>query len=230
MLDGLHQHFSRIDDEHDLFDAIGKYCKNLFGSDDYMVFLYEADNNFVRNVAPKDNGYLTNLTISIKENCSIISDCLLKKEKLHSFLHGYTKLSIIDQQLLSSTSRQGLVCLPLISHQQTIGVLVLAADRTQQAHLWKQLSLLEHFTREIAHTIYARRTGGNKTGAATVDFETHIREMIHEVNNPLSIINNYLEILSIKLEWKDQAKTDNKTRKERSKQQSQFKKKPNRER
>ena len=32
--------------------------------------------------------------------------------------------------------------------------------------------------------------------------------MIHEINNPLSIINNYLEILSLKLDAKNQAHTD----------------------
>lgn len=208
LLDGLHQQLSRIDDEHDLFDAIGKYSKHLFGSNNYMVFLYEATNNLVRNVAPKNNGYLTDLTIPLKENCSIISDCLLKNENLHTFLHEYNNLSIIDQQLLSSTSQQGLVCLPLISHQQIVGVLVIAADRLQQAGLWKRLSLLEHFTSEIAHTIYARRTDTNQTGTTSVTFETHIREVIHEVNNPLSIINNYLEILSLKLDGNNQAQTE----------------------
>ncbi|MFC1588721.1 HDOD domain-containing protein [Pseudomonadota bacterium] len=207
LLDGLHQQLSRISDERDLFDAIAQYSKRLFGTDGNMVFLYEDNNRHLRNVAPKDNGHLADLIIPLKENCSIISDCLLKKETLHSFLHDYHKLSIIDQQLLSATSKQGMICLPLISHQQDVGVLVLGADRLQQASLWNQLLLLEHFTREIAQTIYSRHSS-SKTDAGLIDFDTHIREVIHEVNNPLSIINNYLEILSLKLGDENQAQTD----------------------
>ncbi|MDH3343285.1 MAG: HAMP domain-containing histidine kinase, partial [Gammaproteobacteria bacterium] len=73
---------------------------------------------------------------------------------------------------------------------------------------WKQLPLLNHFCHEIAHTLYYRHSDGSEPDTGWGQFEPHIREVIHEVRNPLSIINNYLEILSLKIKKENQAHTD----------------------
>ncbi|MDH5612550.1 MAG: HDOD domain-containing protein [Gammaproteobacteria bacterium] len=208
LLDGLHQHLSRVNEDTELFQPIQQFTNLLFGIDQNIVFLCETDNTHVRAIATKGNQHLADLQIPLKENRSIITDCLLEKKALHSFSHQYNKLSIVDQQLISSTAKQGLVCLPLISHQEIIGVLTLAVDRQQQATLWKQLPLLNRFSQEIAHTFHCRHSNSTKTSTGWGEFEPHIREVIHEVGNPLSIINNYLEILSLKLEADHQAHTD----------------------
>ena len=208
LLDGLHQQLSRVKNDHDLFDAIQQYTQLLFGVDQNIIFLCNANSQHIHAIASQGKQHLNDLKISLKENRSIVSDCLLSKESLHSFSHQYNKLSIVDQQLLSSTSKQGMICLPLFSHNEPLGVLTLGVDRQQQVTLWKQLPLLKHFCHEIAQTIYCRRTDDNKASAGWGQFESHIREVIHEVRNPLSIINNYLEILSLKLDTENQAHTD----------------------
>ena len=211
LLDGLHQQLSRVNDENELLAPIEQYARLLFGIEQNIIFLYDADNKHIRATDSNHNPHLNDLTIPLKQNRSIVTDCLLEKKALHSFSHQYNKLSIIDQQLLSSTSKQGMICLPLISHQTIIGVLTLGVDRHQQTTLWTQLPLLNHFSQEIAQTIYYRHSNKNKTGSDWGEYENHIREVIHEINNPLSIINNYLEILSLKLDTENQAHTDIKT-------------------
>ena len=208
LLDGLHQHLSRVNDDHELFRSIQQFTHLLFGIDQNIIFLYEADHQHIRAIASKSNPHLADLKIPLKENRSIVTDCLLGKAALHSFDHQYNKLRIVDQQLLSATAKQGLACLPLLSHEEMIGALILGVDRQQQATLWKQLPLLERFCQEIAHTLRCRHSNTHKTAAGWAEFEPHIREVIHEVRNPLSIINNYLEILSLKLDAKHQAHTD----------------------
>ncbi|MDH5387249.1 MAG: HDOD domain-containing protein [Gammaproteobacteria bacterium] len=211
LLDGLHQQLSRVNDDNEMFTSIERYVELLFGIDKKMIFLYDADNKYIHATGSNDDQHLNDLTIPLKENRSIITDCVLEKKALHSFSHQYNKPSIIDQQILSSTSKQGMICLPLIRHQEIIGVLTLGVNRQQQTTLWTQLSLLNHFTHEIAQTIYYRRSNKNKTSSDWGKYESHIREVIHEINNPLSIINNYLEILSLKLDAENQANTDIKT-------------------
>ena len=208
LLDGLHQQLSRVKNNTDLFDAIQQYTQLLFGVDQNIVFLCEANSQHIQAIASKNKQHLSDLKIQLKENRSIVSDCLLNNENLHSFSHQYNKLSIVDQQLLSSSSKQGMICLPLCSHNQSLGVLVLCVDRQQQASLWNQLPLLKHFCHEIAHTLYYRHLDNNEASTGWGQFESHIREVIHEVRNPLSIINNYLEILSLKLGAENQAHTD----------------------
>ena len=208
LLDGLHQQLSRIKNDADLYDAIQQYIQRLFGVDQSILFLYEADSQHIHAIANKGKQHLNDLKIPLKENRSIVSDCLLTTENLHSFSHQYNNLSIVDQQLLSSTSKQGMICLPLHSHNEQIGVLTLGIDRQQQTTLWNQLPLLTHFCQEIAHTIYYRRSDGNQVSTSLAQLESHISEVIHEARNPLSIINNYLEILSLKLDTDNQVHTD----------------------
>lgn len=206
LLDGLHQHLSRVRDDTDLFTAIEQYTHLLLGIDRNTLFLYQRDEKKIRAVAPEGH-HLADLEIPLQPDRSIVTDCLLEKQALHSFAHSYIKLSIVDQQLLSANSKPGMICLPLRSHHESIGVLTLAVDRQQQMTLWKQLPLLTHFSREIAQTIHARHTRQHMA-TRSVDYDAHIRETMHEVGNPLSIINNYLEILSLKLGDENQARTD----------------------
>ncbi|MDA3870030.1 MAG: HDOD domain-containing protein [Gammaproteobacteria bacterium] len=207
LLDGLHQHLSRVNDDAELFTTIEQYTHLLFGIEYNITFLYDVGDKKICAMAPADR-HLADLEIPLLPDRSIVTDCLLEKQPLHCFSHSYNKLSLIDQQLLSAGAKQGMICLPLLNHHEIIGVLSLAVDRQQQMTLWKQLPLLSHFSREIAQTIYARHSRQTMAAAGSIDYEAHIREVIHEVGNPLSIINNYLEILSLKLDDENQAHTD----------------------
>lgn len=207
LLDGLHQHLSRVRGDTDLFAAIEQYTHLLFGIDRNTIFLYQPDEKKLHAIAPEGH-HLADLEIPLQPDRSIVTDCLLEKQALHSFAHSYSKLSIVDQQLLSASAKPGMICLPMSSQHEFIGVLTLAVDRQQQMTLWKQLPLLTHFSREIAQTIYARHTRQHLADTRSVDYDAHIREAMHEVGNPLSIINNYLEILSLKLGDENQARTD----------------------
>ncbi|MDH5711467.1 MAG: HDOD domain-containing protein, partial [Gammaproteobacteria bacterium] len=206
LLDGLHQQCARTSNTTELLAAIEQYSRLLFDIEHQLVFLRDTDNTEVRAVSHAGQRHLNELIIPLKENRSIISDCLLRKESLHSFTREYSQLSIVDQQLCSATTSLGMVCLPLISHQQSLGVLVFAVDHAQQESLWKRLALVQHYSREIAHILYYRQTHDEEVGH--IDYETHIREVIHEAGNPLSIINNYLEILSLKLGDENRAHAD----------------------
>ena len=204
LLDGLHQQLSRTNNSQEIFHSIKQYINLLFDVEKSFIFLYDAENKILSICDSKNNNYLSEIKIPLQQNRSIISDCLLNKEIRHSFAHQYKELSIIDRQLISSTEKQGLICLPLVSHQENIGVLVLAINQAQQITLWKKLSLLEYFSREIAQTIHSRHSSLTKQN----DYELRIREVIHEVRNPLSIINNYLEILNLKLGSEIQAQVE----------------------
>ena len=206
LLDGLHQQCARTSNTTELLGAIEQYSRLLFDIEHQLVFLHDTSSSEIRAISHTGQRHLNELAIPLKENRSIISDCLLKKEALHSFTREYSQLSIVDQQLCSATSSRGMVCLPLISHQQSLGVLVFAVNQTQQELMWKQLALIQHYSREIAHTLYYRQAHDEEVGH--VDYESHIREVIHEANNPLSIINNYLEILSLKLDDENRAQAD----------------------
>jgi signal transduction histidine kinase len=141
---------------------------------------------------------------------------VLNKQAEHSFDKNRQSLSVIDRQLISLTKHEGIICLPMIMNGEAIGSLVLGVDAMQQQVLWKQQGLLSQFANEIAHTISAIHSTGRirqkeEDPSANSLLESHVREVVHEVRNPLSIMNNYLEILGYKLEADHPAQSDLKT-------------------
>jgi signal transduction histidine kinase len=95
---------------------------------------------------------------------------------------------IVERQLLGWLGQSHLICLPLAS-----GVLVLATSQPQLL----EREVLTNALMDIAADLYERVT---PTPTIEVDQVEHkAREITHEVNNPLAIMQNYLRTLSIKL-------------------------------
>ena len=224
LLDGLHQHLSRTqedkDSPHALVNVIAQQSRILFGINSCILFLYDKRMNKVNAISAQDQPMqLEEISIPLKPGRSLVTESLLDKKACHS-LYSYTsddednpdnnnKLSIIDRQLIGLTKKQGIICLPMLMDDEVIGTLVLGADKIQHKTIWKQISLLTRFANEIAHTI-SSSTSSNlpNDDEQILLLEQKIREVLHEVRNPLSIMNNYLGILGYKLESDKSAQDD----------------------
>lgn len=214
MLDGVHQHLSRIEGKQALLHALKQNISILFGISDCILFLYDAGSDMLEAVITSQNDpHLQDIRIPLEPGRSIVTDSLLEMDTLSSFEWSEDELSIVDLQLIGINNREGLLCMPLIVHNAAIGTLALGVDAAQMPSLNKQQSLLKRFANEIASTISASLAEfRDEDEAASRDpdqiLKARAREVIHEVRNPLSIINNYLEILGIKLEGDDPAQQD----------------------
>jgi signal transduction histidine kinase len=99
----------------------------------------------------------------------------------------------------------------MMMNNAAIGTLILGMDKAQYENLWKQLPLLMRFVNEIAHTISVSNSSSQSVVSEeerSHQLEQKIREVLHEVRNPLSIMNNYLGILGYKLENDKPAQED----------------------
>ena len=214
MLDGVHQHLSRIEGKSALLHALKQNIAILFGISDCILFLYDAGSDVLQAASTTaEDSHLLDVKIPLEPGRSIVTDALLEMNMLDSFNSEPGALSILDRQLIGLNGRQGLLCVPLIIHNAAIGSLVLGIDEAQLPALNKQRSLLKHFSNEIASTIgssLAEFRDHDETEEINPDqvLKARAREVIHEVRNPLSIINNYLEILGVKLEGDDPARQD----------------------
>ncbi len=215
MLDGVHQHLSRVEGKKALLEALKQNILTLFGVSDCTLFLYDAGSDTLQAVTVSDSdAHLQDVKIPLEPGRSIVTDALLEMDLINTFDTGQGELSILDRQLIGLNNRQGLLCLPLIVHNAAIGTLVLGIDEINLPPLQKENSLLRHFAHEIASTIgsalaefRAEKREESPTDPDEV-LKARAREVIHEVRNPLSIINNYLEILGVKLEGDDPAQQD----------------------
>ena len=221
LLDGIHQHLSRSgrldDNENKLLPIISQHIGILFGVSHSILFLYDAANDQLNAIAANNQpAQLADISIPLMAGRSLVTDTLLNKQASHSFDtdsldNELSKLSIIDRQLVGFTEQAGIICLPMMMNNAAIGTLVLGVDKTQYEALWKQLPLLMRFVNEVAHTISVNKSVSGSSvsdGEQTAQLEQKIREVLHEVRNPLSIMNNYLGILSYKLESDKPAQED----------------------
>jgi signal transduction histidine kinase len=99
--------------------------------------------------------------------------------------------------------REGMVCLPLVSYGEEVGLLVLGLDERDYPHLEKQSRLLSLFAGQVASAFHVDQMRENRMKAIQKErikaCSTLARKVFHEVNNPLGIIKNYLRILGMKL-------------------------------
>ncbi len=219
LLDGIHQHLSHSGnlsgEENGLLPIISQHISILFGINQCILFLYDATNDRVNAVAAGNQPrQLADISIPLMTGRSLVTDALLNKHASHSFdldVAESRKLSIVDRQLIGFTEQAGIICLPMTMNDAAIGTLVLGVDKIQHETLWKQLPLLMRFVNEITHTISV----SNSLSKASLSddeqpnqLEQKIREVLHEVRNPLSIMNNYLGILGYKLENDKPAQED----------------------
>lgn len=223
LLDGIHQHLSHsggmggdlTGEENGLLPIISQHVSILFGIGQCVLFLYDAANDRVNAIAADlQPAQLGDISIPLLSGRSLVTDALLNKHASHSFdldTPEARKLSIIDRQLIGFTGQDGIICLPMTMNNAAIGTLVLGVDKTQHETLWKQLPLLMRFVNEIAHTISVNNSISKASlsdDEQTSQLEQKIREVLHEVRNPLSIMNNYLGILGYKLENDKPAQED----------------------
>jgi HD-like signal output (HDOD) protein/nitrogen-specific signal transduction histidine kinase len=198
-------------EEKDILKALQEGLQILFDVKHILFFLY--DDEMQRLVGKEVGGHLSStringLTIPMGIGKSLLVSCLTKGEKLDSFTCGTRpELVITDTQLLRFLRTDGMLCLPLAARGEYVGVIVVGMNRTKLPQFGKHINLLEMFMSEAALTLRVeqlkqrqlRKVQAERAGASFAI----ARKVVHEVNNPLGIIKNYLKILSIKL--RDQA-------------------------
>lgn len=139
---------------------------------------------------------------------SAVSDALLDGEPRYADVDGATPLAVIDRQLLGHCQARRLLCLPLRAEGEAVGVLVLGIGPAADDPLQSRPALLGALCREIAASVRAQQRSSAGVAADASQLQHHIREVLHEAGNPLSIIRNYLETLTVKLGDEHQANGD----------------------
>lgn len=143
--------------------------------------------------------------IGIEAGRSLIADAFLNARPLQS--NNQASLTIIDQQLLRHFQADCLYCLPLTDNQQTFAVLVCGLTDAQWRDLEPRQMITKAFAQQAAKSFSHQHTvSSDNDNQQTIEHK--IKEAVHEASNPLSIIRNYLETLTIKLGGEHAANQD----------------------
>ena len=197
-------------EEKDILKVLQEGLKILFDVSQILFFLYDEEKETL--VGKEVEGHATSSRISdlivpIGLEKSLLVSCLSGEKTLDSFSLGQSSdLAITDTQIIRFLRTDGMLCLPLAVRAEYVGVIVLGLDHSQFSHLGNHFKLLEMFSSEAALALRVeqlregqlKRIQSERAGASFAV----ARKVVHEVNNPLGIMNNYLKNLGIKI--KDQ--------------------------
>ena len=206
LLVGTLQGFLEAEDQDHILEVISKGLKVLFDVKRTLFFIRDAEKGLLRGKVPGKKGFSNYhaLTVALNMEEGLPVKALAEGRALDSF-HVTESSSpvILDAQITRFLGKEGIFCLPLIAQAEPVGVLVIGLDRAELSHLSKYMKLLDIFLHNGALALRLEQLRRNRL--QTIQSERFgasaniARRVVHEVNNPLGIIKNYLKILGIKL-------------------------------
>jgi signal transduction histidine kinase len=191
-------------------DAIQKAARQgieiLFRTPAVLFFLLDRDRELL--ILQDSAGFRLSsgqeLTIPMGRNESLPVKALQQKAILGTLeRRDEGRLTIMDEMLVHLLESQEILCLPLVNQNEAVGVFVIGTDRASAPSLAAQSRLLTLFADQVAMALRLEQIrkaqvrlyqAGRLAASAAL-----ARKVAHEVNNPLSIIKNYLKILGMKL-------------------------------
>ena len=213
LLEGIQQHTANLNDFSDMMQLIRENLQMLFGLSSAIFFFPDSENSELTGIASHhknlpDTGAFT---ILLKSGRSLVSEAALQhKMYISRYQDSFKELPIVDLQIMSALVSPVFISLPLVNEGKLVGVIAIGCN-SEQAELFNaDNDLLNHFSTIIAHS-FARQqelTQQHQLQLEQKQLEIDIqtRKVIHEVNNPLTIINNYLEILSMDMDKESENK------------------------
>jgi len=199
--------FINQDENIDIYETIVKLACLLFNFKDAIIFATDKSGRFLKGVPLGENRqHLADFSISLDDTSNTVSEALLHKKL--TFINSENKqLQVIEEQLQRILDTKFMICIPFYEKEMNIGVLVGSIDPKQFPAIRKRSDFLHEFATQVTYTI---KTVVNKRNSLNQQKVTNsnetlekTRQVVHEVNNPLTIIKNYLNILNNKVAKKE---------------------------
>jgi len=203
LLDSVRQHLGTGCDLESTLQIICQDLNILFGLSRSLCFLYNGEHNQLTAAAGnewKQNEFL----IPLEQGRSLLADSILQQQLKFSFVSSaHEGLAVIDQQLIRLLGGEGVLCVPLMTDQKVIGVLIASITEQRLPELKRQQNLISHFASEAARVIQCWQQQLEEQqqllASERARQQEHTGKLLHEAYNPLSIVNNYLQLLAGKL-------------------------------
>lgn len=202
MVSEVGQSLARQQGETGLIESMTRSARILFNFDAAVVLLENPTGQaLVGTPGGVDQQRVAEFSIPLAKG-GVVAEAAL--ERRLAFVDRHTAgLGLAEEQLLRMLGSDTMVCVPLVAGARCLGVMLggvaawqlnatLRRERFMQAFGVQAANALEtaisergHARRQLAHVAEEYREGA--------------RRVVHEVNNPLSIIKNYLSVLDNKL-------------------------------
>ncbi len=190
-----------------VLDVAQSGLKILFNIDRVFYFIRDDKRTILTgycSAGDKSHKIIKSIALPLSNKTSLLVKCL-KEQKIQNSLSlaDGQKPAISDSQIIRLLEAGGLYCIPIFSSDSVFGVMALGVDEESAGRLDQNQGLVRLFSRQTGVCFdsirfqdeYARNIHDKKMEA----YATLTDKVIHEVNNPVAIIKNYIETLSLKL-------------------------------
>jgi len=210
---GALQGLSQATGENELIRVLYQGMDILLGLKRVVFFRYDGKRDLLVMKGFSDNHTVSSaedLVLPVAQSASLLAESLLQNKPCNSFNPAPgSSPSLLDEQIKHFLKQEGIFCLPLSAYKKRIGVLVIGLPRGELQGLLKKEKLVSLLAHQSALALYGEELRQNQL--QTIQAErwastaTMTQKVVHEVNNPLAIIKNYLKILDQKLRQEQMA-------------------------
>jgi len=142
------------------------------------------------------------LSIPLISSRSLVAAAVIGRQVRTTF-DQTEALPLLDLQLSRALSADGLLCIPMLTRNRVIGVMICGLSEKQHDRLQRRVPWLANFGKIAAISldavIEASKHRQQVEEELAHQFTRQARQIVHEAGNPLGIIKSYLKILERKL-------------------------------
>ena len=194
--------FARRQSEAELLETVTRSARILFGFDDAIMLQMNATGHALIGCAVGPHRQrLSEFSVPLDADSPIA--LAARQLRVTPLRRNGKLLGVGEEQLLRMLGTNALVSLPLSHGGRCIGVLVGGIAAEQLPDLQRRERFLQAFAAQASTALATagsqRSDSDQQLASVAEEYREASRRVAHEVNNPLSIIKNYLSILDSKL-------------------------------
>jgi len=206
LLIGFLKRLIGIEGKNSILAATEEIIRILFACETVFFLLYDSETKKLKGHTSAENSYrdlVQDLVLSVGNGTSLVFGSLKDNRIRTLFQDEEQSSNLADVQLFNVVGGKGMMYLPMLVKQEQVGVVVLSVPEGKEAGVsrhHKQLQLIADQTAITLHVDDMKRKEARKLQVERMETASlAARKIVHEVNNPLGIISNYLRLLEIKI-------------------------------
>jgi signal transduction histidine kinase/HD-like signal output (HDOD) protein len=195
------QAFARQQGESSLLESMVRSARMLFDFENAVVLLENPTGQALVGAPAGGSQRLAEFSIPLAKG-GVVAQSALSRQT--AFVRRDDQaLGLPEEQLLRMLGSDSMVCVPLVAGARCLGVLVGGLPAWQFGAVKKREHFLKSFGGQAAsaleNALSERGHARRQLAQVAEEYREASRRVVHEVNNPLSIIKNYLSVLDEKL-------------------------------
>jgi HD-like signal output (HDOD) protein/signal transduction histidine kinase len=193
--------------ESGLLESMTRSARILFDFENALVLLENPTGQALVGAPVGSQQRIAEFAVSLSKGGAVAEAAL---ERKLAFVRRGQALGLPEEQLLRLLGAESMVCVPLVAGGRCLGVLVGGVASWQLPSCQKRERFLQSFGNQAAAALekamLERGQARRQLAHVAEEYREASRRVVHEVNNPLAIIKNYLSVLDSKLERQEPLK------------------------